>query len=113
MEDETHAPWHTMTVAETTAVLQTDLSTGLSDEQVQQRLAAVGPNELVERGGKSPWKILWEQFTNVMVLILIVAAVVSALLGKTTDAVAILASSSCSPCWASSRSTAPSRPWPR
>jgi Ca2+-transporting ATPase len=89
MDKTTQSPWHTLSVAETTAELQTDLTTGLTDEQVRTRLAEIGPNELEERGGKSPWKILWEQFTNIMVLILIVAAVVSALLGKTTEAVAI------------------------
>ena len=65
--------WHTLTVAETTAALEVDIETGLSEQQVATRLAQVGPNELEERGGKSPWLILWEQFTNIMVLILIVA----------------------------------------
>ena len=55
------------------------------------RLSRYGPNELVERGGRSPWRILLEQLTGTLVLILIVAAVVSALVGDVKDAVAILA----------------------
>ncbi len=55
------------------------------------RLSRYGPNELVERGGRSPWRILLEQLTGTLVLILIVAAVVSALVGDIKDAVAILA----------------------
>jgi Ca2+-transporting ATPase len=54
-------------------------------------LAEHGPNELVERGLKSPWRILWEQLTGLMVVILIVAAVVSGALGDWKDAIAILA----------------------
>jgi Ca2+-transporting ATPase len=50
-----------------------------------------GPNELVERGLKSSWRILLEQFTGLLVIILIVAAVVSVVLGDWKDATAILA----------------------
>ena len=45
----------------------------------------------MERGGRSPWRILLEQLTGTLVLILIVAAVVSAMVGDVKDAVAILA----------------------
>lgn len=50
-----------------------------------------GPNELVERGLKSPWRILWEQLTAVMMLVLVVAAAIRALSGDYLDAGAILA----------------------
>lgn len=83
--------WHTLTVDETIAALETDIESGLTEQQVDARLEQVGPNELEERGGKSPWRILREQFTNVMVLILIAAAIISALLGKATESIAIAA----------------------
>ncbi len=89
--EEQATSWHTLTVDETTTALEVDIESGLSEEQVAVRLAQYGPNELEERGGKSPWLILWEQFTNIMVLILIVAAVISALLGKATESIAIAA----------------------
>ncbi len=89
--EEQATPWHTLTVDETTATLDVDTESGLSDQQVATRLTQYGPNELEERGGKSPWLILWEQFSNIMVLILIVAAIISALLGKATESIAIAA----------------------
>jgi Ca2+-transporting ATPase len=56
---------------------------------VQARQAQFGPNELTEKGGKHPLRLLWEQVSSVMVLILIAAAMASALLGQVTEAVAI------------------------
>lgn len=83
--------WHVETVDATLQELETTPGSGLTDEAVAARLARYGPNELVETGGKPPWHILWEQVSSTMVLILIAAAVVSALLGKTTETVAISA----------------------
>jgi Ca2+-transporting ATPase len=64
---------------------------GLSDAAATARLQQVGANELIEKGAKSPLVMLREQFTNVMVLILIAAAVLSLLLGKLFEAGAVLA----------------------
>jgi Ca2+-transporting ATPase len=64
---------------------------GLEDGEASQRLAEYGPNELVDRGVKSPWLILWEQLTGTMVVILIIAAVISYFLGDVIDTIAILA----------------------
>ncbi len=50
-----------------------------------------GVNELVETGGREAWRILWEQVSGAMVVLLIVAAVVSAYLQEHTDAVVIIA----------------------
>lgn len=63
---------------------------GLEQTEAARRLEQNGPNELLERGVKSPLKILWEQLTASMVVILIAAAVISALLGDNKDAIAIL-----------------------
>jgi Ca2+-transporting ATPase len=73
------------------SLLGTDFEAGLTPAEAQRRLAEEGLNELVERGVKSPWLILWEQLTGLMVVILIVAAVVSGALGDWKDAIAILA----------------------
>ncbi|MCZ7555189.1 MAG: cation-translocating P-type ATPase [Bacteroidia bacterium] len=81
--------WHTETITDIARELEVPLSTGLSDEVVEARRAKYGPNELREHGGTSPIKLLWAQFTNTMVLILIAAAVVSGFLGKATEAGAI------------------------
>ncbi|MGQ9501047.1 MAG: cation-translocating P-type ATPase [Anaerolineae bacterium] len=81
--------WYRLDFSEVLARLQTDLDQGLSQTEVERRLGEYGPNELIERGLKSPWLILWEQLTALMVLILIVAAIVSAALGDYKDAAAI------------------------
>ncbi len=66
-------------------------SNGLTTSEAQSRLNTYGPNALIETGMKSKWKILLAQFTDTMVIILILAAIVSALLGDFTDALTILA----------------------
>jgi Ca2+-transporting ATPase len=85
------AIWHTQTVEQVLKELNTDPVAGLTEAEISQRTAQYGPNELIERGGKHPLKILWQQFTSTMVLILIAAAVISGLLGKVTETVAIAA----------------------
>ncbi len=63
---------------------------GLSQVEVDQRVEKYGKNEIQERGLRSPWKVLLGQFTEIMVLMLIGAAVISFLIGETTDAFMIL-----------------------
>jgi P-type Ca2+ transporter type 2C len=81
--------WHTSEAAEVLATLGTDAASGLSNEEATRRLEERGTNELEDRGTRSPWAILWEQFTSTMIVILIVAALVSALLGDYEDSIAI------------------------
>lgn len=70
--------------------LETDLFAGLSETEAQNRLQNYGPNELKEQAGRSPWSILFEQLTGVMVLILYAAAIISLFLGEWIEAVVIL-----------------------
>ena len=83
--------WHRLSIEQTLETLGTDAERGLDDERARSLLREHGPNELVERAARSPWRMLAAQFTETMVVILIVAAVVSGLLGKFTEMVAILA----------------------
>ncbi|MDT8899327.1 cation-translocating P-type ATPase [Thermanaerothrix sp. 4228-RoL] len=82
--------WYQLSPNEVAEYLNSDVHQGLSHEEAQRRLAEVGPNELVERGMKSPWRILWEQLTGIMVVILIISAVISVFLHEYTDALVIL-----------------------
>ena len=82
--------WYTKTKEEVLAELQTSAK-GISDVEANERLEKHGPNSLAEKRQKSPLKMLLQQFTETMVLILIAAALLSLFLGKTTEAVAILA----------------------
>lgn len=83
--------WYKLSKEEVAQNLGTNLERGLDDEQASRKLEEHGPNELVEKGAKSPWLILWEQLTGTMVVILIVAAVISYFLGDIIDTIAILA----------------------
>ncbi len=84
-------PWHQLEPTEVVQKLGSDATHGLSETEADRRLAELGPNELIERGLKSPWLILWEQLTATMVVILIAAAVISAAIGDYKDAAAIMA----------------------
>ena len=64
---------------------------GLDSGQARTRLETFGPNELREGGKKSTLRIFLEQFTDFLVLILIAAAVISAVTGNVESAVVILA----------------------
>lgn len=73
---------HSLPLEEVAARLKTDLKEGLSSEQRSQRLAHFGPNQLKLADPISPWKILFSQFTDLMVLILMVAAAIALLAWK-------------------------------
>ncbi|MCL4262378.1 MAG: cation-translocating P-type ATPase [Anaerolineae bacterium] len=83
--------WHQKELSAIEAELNVNAAAGLTAAAAAQLLATAGPNELQEKGRKSPWLILWQQISSIMVLILILAAVVSAFLGKATEAAAIAA----------------------
>ena len=84
------ANWHQLTSQEVIQQLDTDLANGLSSSEAARRAEQYGPNELVERGAKGPWAILLEQFTGIMIIILLVSAVISVLLAEYIDAIVIL-----------------------
>ena len=71
--------------------LETDQEHGLTSQAAAARLEECGFNELVETGRKSPWRIIWEQMTSIMVVILLVAALISLLLGEYLDVIVISA----------------------
>ncbi len=83
--------WHILDIPQVLEELDVSEEKGLSSGAASQRLSQFGPNELADRGGKSPWKILLEQLAGVMTIVLIVSAVISIFLGDYEDAAAILA----------------------
>ena len=70
--------------------LEVTLSQGLSDEEVKQRREKHGYNELAEGEKKSAIQVFFEQFKDFLVIILIVAAIISAFLGKLESTIVIL-----------------------
>ncbi len=80
--------WHELDLKETFALLDSGPS-GLRDTEAERRLVEFGPNE-IESGHKvSKFAILWAQIKNPLVFVLLVAAVISLLAGKTADALVI------------------------
>ena len=87
--DEKAPPWHTQTTRETLSALQTDATIGLTEYEADLRLGRYGSNELPESGRISPWTILFAQFKNALIIILLIATAVSASLGHTVESIAI------------------------
>ena len=81
--------WYKKEVREILAEFGAEAERGLTSAEAARRMAQHGPNELTEQGTRGPLRILWEQLTSTMVLILIAAAVVSGLLGDFKDSLAI------------------------
>ena len=72
--------WHTLNVEKTLLELGTNAETGLTTQQVEERLQQYGSNELEETAGRSSWEILLDQFKNIMLVMLIVVAIISGVL---------------------------------
>ena len=83
--------WYKKSVHEVIAELTTDADHGLSNEEAERQFQKFGPNEIDKKRGPSAIKILVEQFTSPLILLLIGATIVSAILNKLTDAGVILA----------------------
>jgi P-type Ca2+ transporter type 2C len=72
--------WHVLEADKALEILQSDRELGLTAQQTAERLEQYGTNELQETGGRSALKILIDQFTNIMLVMLIFVAIVSAVL---------------------------------
>ena len=82
--------WHTFDIQEALERLDVSRAEGLSDAEVERRLKAYGPNELEEAPPTTIWEMLRDQFVNFVVILLVVAALISALLGDWIEAGAIM-----------------------
>lgn len=81
--------WHTLSVEETFAALESDTQ-GLSDEEAVTRLEVHGPNELPTEPRASLILLFLKQFHSALIYILLGAALVSFLSGHPFDAAAII-----------------------
>jgi Ca2+-transporting ATPase len=85
----TDAPWHTLSVAATLARLAAGPD-GLTPEEAARRIARFGPNAIEERAARGTLRMLLDQFTDFMIVVLLVAAVISGLIGDVKDTLAII-----------------------
>lgn len=68
-----------------------EIHNGLTEKEARRKLLEHGPNLLAEKKKISPAKLILSQFTDVMVIILIISTIISAFMGDITEAVTIIA----------------------
>ncbi len=83
--------WHALSTEETLNSLETQLDQGLSAKEAANRLQKYGPNQLEEKARTTFLQMVISQLNNFVVILLIVAALISAILGEWVDASAIIA----------------------
>lgn len=82
--------WHTLTPREAAAALDVAPEHGLSAASAAQRLASVGANRLAAAPPRPPWLKFLDQFRNVLVIVLLLAAGLAWAIGDVKDTVVIL-----------------------
>jgi len=70
--------------------LKVDSSVGLSSSEIKQRLEKYGANEFTKQERGTIWDSIKEAIMEPMMIILLVAAVISALVGEAQDAIGIV-----------------------
>jgi magnesium-transporting ATPase (P-type) len=89
-KDDHDRPWHALDRDEVLSVLEVG-EEGLSRETAEQRLEEHGPNELPSEEKAGPVQRFLRQFKNILIFILIAAAVLAAILGEWVDTAVIAA----------------------
>src|SRR4051812_18659318 len=82
--------FYRQSAAEALAELKANRQTGLTGSEAAARIAQYGPNSLPAGEGTNLLKLLFEQFTDVMVIMLIIAAGISLVLGESVDFIVIV-----------------------
>ncbi|MBI3353811.1 MAG: calcium-translocating P-type ATPase, PMCA-type [Nitrospirae bacterium] len=81
--------WHLLISEAVLERLRTSKA-GLTSTEAREGLAKYGPNQLKEAKKKSPLLLFLKQFADILVIILIAAAIISALTGDVTDTAVII-----------------------
>ena len=82
--------WHTLNSEEVAQHLEANPQSGLSADEAQQRLERFGFNRLKEKPKRPEWLKFLDQFRNLLVIVLLGAALLAGAIGDTKDAVVIL-----------------------
>ncbi|HCS12109.1 MAG TPA: ATPase, partial [Clostridiales bacterium] len=83
--------WYNKGKNEVLKELNTNLSVGLSEKEAVRRIEEYGKNELEEQAKRSFFAKFAAQFADFLIIILLIAAGVSAFVGEREDAIIILA----------------------
>ena len=83
--------WHGMSTDQVLKTLETPQEEGLTSAEAQRRLSVVGLNMLAEKPRRTFIQLVIDQLKSFVIILLVVAAVISAILGEYVDAGAIIA----------------------
>ncbi len=89
-KEEIQTAWHAFSAETVMARLQSSSEAGLSSDEVTRRTQVYGPNELKEKPRPTFFQLVIAQLNNFIVILLIVASVISALLGDWLEAAVIM-----------------------
>ncbi|HSK68534.1 MAG TPA: cation-translocating P-type ATPase [Candidatus Limnocylindria bacterium] len=84
-------PWYQQTADEVRRALDSDLKAGLTSQEAARRLEQYGPNERLHKKGPGLLQMFVDQLKDYMIVILVIASLVSILVGEYTDSVIIIA----------------------
>ena len=65
-------------------------TSGLTTREARRRLEEAGPNVVAEIRGRSPWRMVADQLTDTMIVVLLVAAALTTVVGDLYDTAVIL-----------------------
>lgn len=82
---------HAQSVETVTAATESDVNKGITSSSVDERRQRYGANELPSRAVTPAWKRLLRQFNNLLIYVLIVAAILAGFLAEWLDMAVILA----------------------
>src|ERR1044072_6007238 len=82
--------WHALDADSVTSLLNVDAVVGLTSSQVTQRQLRYGPNALQRIQSRPAWRVLTDQFANIVIALLAFAAAISWATGDHAEAIAIL-----------------------
>ena len=83
-------PWHSLSREKVSELLQVDPAAGLPANEAARRRVQYGGNTIVQGRQRSLISLFVHQFNDLMIQVLIGAAIIAGLLGETIDALAIL-----------------------
>ena len=85
-----HTQWHALESREVSLTLKVDPTVGLTPAEVSERQLRYGSNTLQRIESRPAWRVLIDQFANIVIALLAIAAVISWATGDGAEAIAIL-----------------------
>lgn len=89
-DEDISITWHALSAEEVFSKLKTRPQEGITSDEAARRIEKYGRNELREKPRPSFLKMVFDQLNNFVIILLIVASIISALLGDFVEAGAIL-----------------------